>query len=200
MGFLTDLINNPNAAIEKISEKRKKWKAALLFIGLGMLLLTNFFITHFLGGYPTILIFILLIALLGILLEFAFVMGFVSELYLFLKLTKYKPAGDTSKLVMWCVIIPSFIYYLGLFLINLILINAGVIEAVGWLYDTFKYLLYIWILGLAIVVVLRNHTEHKFRNILGVIGTFTLNWVIWVSLNMLFFQDLFTTFISGNLG
>lgn len=200
MGFLTDLVNNPNAAIEKISEKRKKWKAALLFIGLGMLLLTNFFITHFLGGYPTILIFILLIALLGILLEFAFVMGFVSELYLFLKLTKYKPAGDTSKLAMWCVIIPSFIYYLGLFLINLVLINAGVIEAVGWLYDTFKYLLYIWILGLAIVVVLRNQTEHKFRNILGVIGTFTLNWVIWVSLNMLFFQDLFTTFISGNLG
>ncbi len=200
MGFLSDLVNNPNAAIEKISEKRKKWKAALLFIGLGMLLLTNFFITHFLGGYPTILIFILLIALVGILLEFAFIMGFVSELYLFLKLTKYKPAGDTSKLVMWCVIIPSFIYYLGLFLINLILINAGVIEAIGWLYDTFKYLLYIWILGLAIIVVLRNHTEHKFRNMLGVIGTFTLNWVIWVSLNMLFFQDLFTTFISGTLG
>ncbi|HUX98991.1 MAG TPA: hypothetical protein VMV49_05520 [Candidatus Deferrimicrobium sp.] len=194
MGFLGDLINRPTVAIETIKEKRSLLKFIILLVAIGACMMTNFFLSHFVGGFPTVLIFILILCAVGILLELFFVMGFTVDFYIVLKLTKYKPAGDMAKTVMWCVLVPSFIYHFSLLLVNLLLMGAGLIEVTGYLYDTLKYLMYIWILGLCCVAVSQNQPEHKFRYILCVIGTFILNWIIWVYLNTGFFSLIFSLF------
>ncbi|MHA1650983.1 MAG: hypothetical protein ACTSYB_12380 [Candidatus Helarchaeota archaeon] len=197
MKFLGDLINNPTAAVETMEKQRNIWKTIVLFVGTGMLLMTNFFLSHFTGGYPRVISFIFLLAVLGIILELGFVMGFIIDHYIFLKLTKTENAGDLSKTLTWCFLMPLLIYQVGLFLLNLLLISINRIEWIGYIYDTFKWLLYIWVIGLSIVAVLRHQpqSEHKTRDILGVIGIFALNWAVWTTLNVTFFQFLFTTFI-----
>ncbi|NVM30821.1 MAG: hypothetical protein HWN65_18420 [Candidatus Helarchaeota archaeon] len=195
MGFLGDLVNRPEAAIETIEEKRNKGKSVVLIVATGMLLMINFFFAHFTGGYPLVIIFALLLAVLGIIFMLFFVLGFAIDLYIFLRLTKYKPAGEATKTAAWCVLIPMLIFHSGFFLINMILRFTGTMEWAGYLYDTLKWLMYIWILGLLIVAVIQNQPEHKIRNMLGVIGVFSLNWAIYIGVNMLIFQWLFTTLV-----
>jgi hypothetical protein len=194
MGFLGDLINRPTVAIETIKEKRTRLKTVILFVATGACMMANFFLSHFAGGFPTILIIILLLCVFGIILELAFVLGFTVDFYIVLKVTKYKPAGEMAKTIMWCVLVPSLIYHFCLLLINLILMGAGAVEVTGYLYDTLKYLLYIWIIGLSCVAITQSQPEHKLRYILCVIGIFLLNWIIWVYLNTRFFSLIFSLF------
>ncbi len=191
MGFFGDLINNPAAAIKTMGERRSILKGLVLFVAIGMLQIITFFLSHFAGAYLDLIVFMLILGVLGIIFEFFFVIIFILEFYVFLKLTGYKPAGDTTKDVAWCVLIPSVIYYLGLFLLTIILMAAGVVEVTGYLYDILKYLLYIWILGLAVCAVTQHQSEHKFRNILGLLSIFTFNYLVWSYLNFDFIQGLF---------
>ncbi|NVM53765.1 MAG: hypothetical protein HWN66_08700 [Candidatus Helarchaeota archaeon] len=193
MGFFGDLVNRPAAAIETIREKKNRLKSVVLIAVTGALVLINFFFAHFTGRFPDIIIFALLLGVAGIIFMAMFITGFAIDLYIFLKLTKYKPAGEASKTATWTVLIPMLIFHCGFLLINMILRLTGTMEWAGYLYDTLKYLMYIWILGLAIVSVIQNQPEHKSRNILGVIGMFTLNWVIYVYVNLWVIQWLFTT-------
>lgn len=194
MGFVGDLINRPEAAIETIKEKRTKWKWGLLIVLTGMLLMTNFFFYHFTANVPQKMIFGLMLGVVGIIIEFGFILGFGVNLYFLFKLTKYEPAGETSRIVMWCALIPSFIFHLGLFLVGNFLIAIGMIEVTGYLYDTLKFLLYIWIIGLSIVAVMQNNPKHKFKNILVVIGAFALLWAVWNILVSYLLTYIFTTF------
>jgi hypothetical protein len=191
MGFLGDSVRNPDAAIKRLNESRSFWKSVFLFLGIGMVQIITFILSHFILDYFALFWAILILGILGILFEFFFVIGFILELYAFLKLTGYKPAGETSKTVAWCVLIPSCIFYIGLFLLTVILISAGAIEITGYLYDVLKYLLYIWILSLAIYAVTQYQPEHKSRNILGVLGIFSFNYIIWSYLNYDFLQGIF---------
>ena len=195
MGFLGDLINRPESAIETIKEKKNKKWTIVLFVVCGSLLLMNYYLSHFTGGFPEVVIFILILAVVGIIVEFSFVLGFTVDLYVFLKLTKYKPAGEASKTIAWCFLIPTLIYHSCLFILNLILINIGRIEWTGYIYDTTKWLLYIWFIGLAIVAITQYETEHKIRNVLGLLGMFSINYFVWVYLNMRLFHLLWTTLI-----
>lgn len=191
MGFIGDLINNPAAAIKTMGERRSVLKALVLFVAIGMLQMMSFFLSHFAGDYFELSIFLLILSVLGILFEFCFVITFILEFYMFLKLTGYKPAGDTTKDVAWCVLIPSVIYYAGLFLLTIILIAAGAVEITGYIYDILKYLLYIWILGLAVWAVTQHQSEHKIRNMLGLLSIFTFNYLVWSFLNYDAFQGIF---------
>ena len=191
MGFFGDLINNPAAAVKTIGERRSILKALVLFVAIGMLQIITFFLSHFAVAYFELIVFLLILGVLGIIFEFFFVIIFILEFYVFLKLTGYKPAGDTTKDVVWCVLIPSVIYYVGLFLLTIILMAAGVVEITGYIYDILKYLLYIWILGLAVWAVTQHQSEHKFRNILGLLSIFTFNYLVWSFLNYDFVQGLF---------
>jgi len=195
MGFFGDLINNPAAAIKTMSERRSVVKSILLFVAIGMLQIITFFVSHFLIDYLELSVLLLLLGVVGILFEFCFVIAFILELYTFLKLTGYKPAGETSKTVAWCVLVPSCIFYAGLFLITIILIAVGAIEWTGYLFDVLKYLLYIWILSLAVYAVTQIQTEHKTRNILGVLGIFSFNYLVWSFLNYNFMLGIYTLFV-----
>lgn len=195
MGFFADLINRPEAAIETLETKRTAWKWVLLFIVTGFLLVTNFFTMHFKAVFPEAWLFTSILGIIGIIVEFAFVMGFIFYLYLILKLFRYEPAGETCKLISWLVIVPSCIYYLGLTGLNLFFQTTGMLEFAPYAYDTLKFLLYIWVIGLAVVAVVRNQPEHQIRNTFAVIGTFALNWVIWAALTADLFQGLYTGFI-----
>ncbi|MHA1131161.1 MAG: hypothetical protein ACTSRC_08950 [Candidatus Helarchaeota archaeon] len=195
LGFLGDLVNRPEVAIDSMNAQRNKLKTLLLIIGTGMLFLSNYFISHFLGAYPEALIFILILAVFGILVVFLFVLGFVIDSYIYFKLIRYTPAGETAKALSWCVLIPMLIFHAGLFCLNIFLISIGRIEWIGYLYDQLKWLMYIWIFGLIAVVVMRNQAEHKIRNLLAIMGTFSLNFIIWVTLDWLLMQALYTTFI-----
>lgn len=199
MGFLGDSIRNPDATIKRLNESRSFWKSVFLFLGIGMVQIITFVLSHFMVDYFALFVPILILGVLGILFEFLFVIGFILELYAFLKLTGYKPAGETSKTVAWCVLVPSCIFYVGLFLLTLIFISAGAIEITGYLYDILKYLLYIWILSLATYAVTQYQPEHKSRNILAVLGIFSFNYSIWSFLNYDFLEEIFKL-ISGNFG
>ena len=195
LGFLNDLINRPEVAIETIDEKRNKKLTVGLIVTAGMLVLTNFYIAHLFGSDPQVVYLILILAVIGILIEFSFMLGFVVDLYVFQKLTRYKPAGEVCRTISWCFLVPTVIFHLGLFLVNLLLISIGRVEWIGYLYDTGKWVLYIWILGLSFVAITKYQPEHKIRNILGVLGTFALNWGIWTYLNAALLHTIFTTFI-----
>lgn len=160
-----------------------------------MILLANFFVSHFTGGLPKFAIFTFILAIIGIIFNFFFVLGFVVDAYIFLKVTKYEPAGQVCKTLSWCVLIPTLIFHGCLFLVNLLLIALGRIEWITYLYDTFRWLLYIWIVGLIVVAVWQYKPEHKTRNMIGIIGLFALNLLIWMILDWMFMQDIFKLFL-----
>jgi hypothetical protein len=194
-GFLGDLVNRPGLAIDTMNEQRNKRKTMVLFVAAGMLMLTNYFTSHFLGAMPYILIVTLILAIIGIAVVFFFVLGFVIDTYIFFKLTNYKPAGETAKALSWCVLVPMIIFHGGLLLVNFFLMSIGRIEWIGYLYDQLKWLMYIWIFGLLAVAVMKNQPEHKIRNMLGVMGTFALNYIIWAILDWMLMQALYTGLI-----
>ncbi len=196
MGFLGDLVNRPTMAIETIKEKRNIWKTAVLIVATGFLMMINFYFLHFTGMFPDIIIFALFLAVLGILLVLTFLLGLVIDLYIFLKVTKYEPAGDVCKTISWCYLVPFLIFHGGLFVVMLLLRMTGTIEWGPYIYDYLKYLCYIWVIGLSIVTIVQHRKEHKIRNMLGFIGIFGLNWLIWVYLNMQAFKLIFTTLVA----
>ncbi len=182
MGFLGDLLNKPDAAIVTIEEKQEKgyiWKTLVLFAITGLLWMANFFIFHFAWSWPEILIFFFTyLSYTGIILWILFVASFLLELFIILKLLGYKPIRKTLKTISWCVLVPTLIYLLSLILLNTILVSVGMREIAVFLSDFLKYILYIWILALSIIVVSQYQSEHKLRNSLGVLGAFWLNYTI----------------------
>ncbi|MHA1265471.1 MAG: hypothetical protein ACTSRS_09575 [Candidatus Helarchaeota archaeon] len=195
MGFFGDLVNRPEKAIETMEEKRNIWKSIVLFIAVGALLLWNYFFMHFKGGFPAAFIVGAILSGIGIIVEFGFVLGFIVDLYIVLKIVKYEPAGDTCKTASWCILIPSLIYCLGLTGLHCLFETTSTTEFAPYTYDTLKFLLYIWIIGLLVVNVTRSDSEHKIRNMLIVIGCFAFNWIVWTALTADLFTELYTAFI-----
>lgn len=195
MGFIGDLVNRPQKAIETIEQQRNLWKSAVLVAVTGFLTMINFFFGHFSGDFPGILPFVLILAILGILFLLMFVLGFVLELYVFLKITKYEGAGNACKTAAWCYLIPLLIFQGGYFVLNLFLRFTGTFEFASFIYDNLIYLMYIWVLALAVVAVVRDRKEFKVRNMAGVIGIFVLNWAIWIYINQRAMGLIFTGFI-----
>lgn len=192
MGFLGDLVNRPALAIETMREKRNLWKSAVLIAATGFLMMINFYFLHFTGAFPDIIIFALVLGVFGILFLLLFLLGLVGDLYIFFKVTKYEPAGEVCKTIAWCFLIPVLIFHGGFFVIMLLLRLTGTMEWGPYLYDYLKYACYIWIIGLSVVTVLQNRKEHKIRNMLGFIGIFVFNWLVWVYVNMQVFELLMT--------
>ncbi|NVM30824.1 MAG: hypothetical protein HWN65_18435 [Candidatus Helarchaeota archaeon] len=182
MGFIGDLLNKPEAAIVTIEEKQEKgylWKTLVLFAITGMFWMANFFLFHLAWSWPEVMVFFFTyLSYTGIIALMIFVIGFLLELFIILKLIGFKPIGKTLKTISWCVLIPALIYSLCLTLINTVLVSIGMSEIAVFLYDYLKYILYIWILALSIVVVSQHQPEHKLRNSLGVMSAFWLNYAV----------------------
>jgi hypothetical protein len=182
MGFVGDLLNKPDDAIVTIEQNQEKgylWKTLVFIAITGLLWMANYFFFHFAWSWPEIVVFYFTyLSYTGIIVFLIFIVGFLLELFIILKLLGYKPIGKTLKTISWCFLIPTLIYLICLILLNSILFSVGMSEIAVFCADYLKYLLYIWILALSIVVVSKQQSEHKLRNSLGVIGAFWLNYTV----------------------
>jgi hypothetical protein len=163
---------------------KKSWsllKTAAIFVLTSLMIAVNFLLANFTGN-------IFGFAIYGI--AFGFIMEslflFLNLLFLFFlfRFTKWSGvARPFLKASSWLIMIPAIVYYL-ITLPIFVVLRVALLEGFGaYLYQTAKYVMYLWIISLLIVAATKDRKDTRVTHIAVVILAFALTYVFVLIVN-----------------
>ncbi|MHA1271634.1 MAG: hypothetical protein ACTSPY_17715 [Candidatus Helarchaeota archaeon] len=199
LDFIKNLINDPEKTIKPIQSNYNIWKTLLLFICYSILGCFNFWSANFIISYNVDLMLILIFIILGFISAGYFIINYLIYLVIFLRLfsdnKSTKHAWSNTKTILWYYLIPSILFHLILFCVNLILANIHLNYIFVYLYDNAKFILYAWVLSLSLYFIIHQEKNHKFKHMLLVLIPFLISYILMLIGNYLIVIYLFSVLI-----
>ena len=141
----------------------------------------NFLVANFTGN---ILGFAIYGVAFGVIMESLILFFNLLFLYLLFRLTKWNGEIEPFlKASSWLIMIPGIVYYL-ITLPIFIVLRMTLQEGFGvYLYQTAKYVMYLWIISLLMVAATKDRKEIRIVHIAAIILAFALTYVFVLVVN-----------------
>ena len=179
--FLGDLILHPAGAVDTIQKRWGPIKTAIIFALTSLMIAANFLVANFTGN---ILGFAIYGVAFGVIMESLILFFNLLFLYLLFRLTKWNGEIEPFlKASSWLIMIPGIVYYL-ITLPIFIVLRMTLQEGFGvYLYQTAKYVMYLWIISLLMVAATKDRKEIRIVHIAAIILAFALTYVFVLVVN-----------------
>ena len=179
--FIGNLILHPAGAVDTIQKRWGLIKTAIIFALTSLMVAANFLVANFTGN---ILGFAIYGVAFGVIMESLILFFNLLFLYLLFRLTKWNGEIEPFlKASSWLIMIPGIVYYL-ITLPIFIVLRMTLQEGFGvYLYQTAKYVMYLWIISLLMVAATKDRKEIRIVHIAAIILAFALTYVFVLVVN-----------------